>query len=91
MSSYSPGRDHPHSKEVKEPREIVALLNKRKTGYTVTWSAGHSRGAARVKAFKANRGYHPAWIGIGTDALLFTIVPDPTGDTNTWNITVRRI
>lgn len=86
---YAPGRTYVHDKSISDPAHIMAQLRKRKKGAVITWSQGHSKGAARVKAFKANAGKHAAWRGINTDALEFEVWENP--DNGTWTIGVKRV
>lgn len=75
MSGYAPGRDHPQNKEVIPVYEIVNRLSRRKAGYTLVWSAGHTtKNAARVKAWRANTGIHPAWAEYDASQYRFTVV-----------------
>lgn len=85
---YAPGRTHKHDKATLSPKEIVAKLKKRKTGFIVEWSSGHTRGSARVKAFKANAGKHPSWRGVDVSELEFLIWD--SGDDG-WKVGVRRV
>lgn len=85
---YAPGRTHKGNKQVHTPEEIIKFLNKRKPGNgIILWSEGHTPEGGRVKAFKANKGQHPAWRDHDTNALEFTVSVETDG-TAIW---VRRV